>query len=229
VKIEALARKIRNGIIRASLINRPLESAFTYIYANNSWGHSESVSGHGSSLEKTAQIRQQIPALLEKYGIHSLFDAPCGDFNWMRTIELADVKYIGGDIVHALVKSNQKKYGSANKRFIKIDVAATTPPEVDLILCRDLLIHLPLEDCQKVISGFAKSGSTYLLTTTYIHQTENVDIKPGAWRPINLQLSPFLFPEPILLIADGDANPACQDYGKHLGLWRLCDIPKHRE
>jgi hypothetical protein len=224
MNIRNIAKKIRNGFIRASLTGKPLESIFTHIYANNAWGDRESVSGHGSSLKKTAEIRREIPTLLKRHAIRSIFDAPCGDFNWMRTVDLSGIEYIGADIVAALVKANQNAYSSINKEFIKLDVATAIPPKVDLILCRDLLIHLPLAECQKVLSGFISSGSTYLLTTSYVHQPQNTDIEPGAWRPINLQLAPFGLPAPISSIADGDANPELQDYGKALCLWRLCDL-----
>ena len=222
--VKTIARKIRNGFIRARLIGKPLESIFTHIHANNAWGHQESVSGHGSSMEKTAEIRRKIPVLLRRYGIRSIFDAPCGDFNWMRTVDLTGIEYVGADIVTVLIKANRKTYSSDSRQFIKLDVATAIPPKVDLILCRDLLIHLPLADCQKVLSGFISSGSTYLLTTSYVHHPQNTDIEPGAWRPINLRLAPFGFPAPISSIADGDANPELQDYGKALCLWRLCDL-----
>lgn len=224
MNLKTIARKIRNGFIRARLKDKPLESAFTYIYANNAWGHKESVSGHGSSMEKTADIRREIPALFKRYAIRSVFDAPCGDFNWMQSLDLDDIDYVGGDIVSALVKSNQKTYSASNKKFVKFDVAAAVAPKFDLILCRDLLIHLPLADCLKVLSGFVRSGSTYLLTTTYAHQSGNADIAPGAWRPINLLSPPFSFPDPIESIVDGDSKPELQDYGKSLCMWRLSDI-----
>jgi hypothetical protein len=175
-------------------------------------------------VEKTEQIRRSVPKVLENYGIRSIFDAPCGDFNWMRMLDLTGVDYIGGDIVKALIETNQKKHSSSNKRFIKIDITSDTPPKVDLILCRDLFIHLPLADCQRAVAGFISSDSTYLLATTYIHQPRNDEIKPGAWRPINLQLPPFRFPSPIEMLDDGDANPDLQDHGKCLGLWRISDI-----
>lgn len=223
-----LTRKIRNAIIRAASLYRPLESTFTYIHANNRWGHRESVSGHGSSMEKTSNIRREIPGLLKTLRISSLFDVPCGDLNWICAIDLQDIAYTGGDIVRKLISANSKRFDKEEKSFVHIDVTAQTPPRVDLILCRDLLVHLPLEECRKTIAHFIESGSIYLLTTTYTSASCNTDITAGAWRPINLQLPPFEFPAPIMLMDDGDADPSLQDYGKHLGLWRLHDVLQAR-
>jgi hypothetical protein len=35
-----------------------------------------------------------------------MLDAPCGDFNWMKEVDLSAVHYTGGDIVEPLVNSN---------------------------------------------------------------------------------------------------------------------------
>lgn len=224
MKLRKKLRKIKSKAIKLALAHRPMEAVFTYIYANNSWGHAESVSGHGSALEKTVNVRRRLPQLLRDYSVKSLLDIPCGDFNWMKTVDLSGIHYTGGDIVRGLIKQNRENYGSADREFIDIDVTTMPVPAVDLILCRDLLVHLPTAECRKVLAAFIDSGSTYLLTTTYLHQPENGDIKPGKWRPVNLQVAPFFFPEPLELIEDGDTDAGEQDYGKHLALWRISDL-----
>src|SRR4051812_27850000 len=80
-----LRRVVRSLIVRA----RGLDAVFSDIYRNNSWGDAESVSGRGSTLARTEVIRRSLPGLLESVGARSLLDAPCGDFNWMRHVELA--------------------------------------------------------------------------------------------------------------------------------------------
>jgi hypothetical protein len=56
------------------------EDRFTFIYRTNFWNADQSVSGPGASLENTAELRAQLPGLLERYGIKRLFDGACGDF-----------------------------------------------------------------------------------------------------------------------------------------------------
>jgi hypothetical protein len=91
-----------------------------------------------------------------------------------------------------------------------------------MILCRDCLVHLSDKHIKYTLINFKKSKSKYLLTTTFCLLSENRNIRTGDWRPINLQLPPFSFPEPIMLI-----DEKCPDDGgfrKSLGLWQLKDI-----
>src|SRR5581483_12277106 len=83
------------------------KQVFTYIYSVNHWGDTESVSGHGSKLSETLAIRSQLPAILKQLNIKSILDLPCGDFNWMKTVDLHEYHYIGADIVSAIISKNQ--------------------------------------------------------------------------------------------------------------------------
>jgi len=66
--------------------DRYMPSVFSQIHRNNLWGEQESVSGNGSSLAATANLRQELPPLLAGLNVTSLLDAPCGDFNWMKEV-----------------------------------------------------------------------------------------------------------------------------------------------
>src|SRR5215204_2321496 len=59
------------------------EQVFNQIYHRNHWGSLESVSGPGSELATTAEVRQGLSTLLTDLSIKSMLDAPCGDFNWI--------------------------------------------------------------------------------------------------------------------------------------------------
>ena len=88
------------------------EKRFTKIYLENHWNDSESRSGEGSTLENTQNVRNELPKILKKYNIKSMLDAPCGDFNWMKSItQDVSIKYIGGDIVKPMIENNQAKHG----------------------------------------------------------------------------------------------------------------------
>lgn len=70
-----------------------------------------SVSGVGSQLDgSTKNIRENLYSFLKKHNIKSIFDAPCGDFWWMITIDLFDIKYIGGDIIEKRMTFLNSKY-----------------------------------------------------------------------------------------------------------------------
>lgn len=89
---------------RNSVKGKPVENVFTEIYQNNFWGDEESVSGSGSNEEQTRVIVEKIPELLEKYKITSLLDLPCGDFNWMRKLDLSKIKYTVVILLSRLLK-----------------------------------------------------------------------------------------------------------------------------
>ncbi|HOV12498.1 MAG TPA: hypothetical protein PLL90_12125 [Bacteroidales bacterium] len=103
-----------------------------------------------------------------------------------------------------------------------MDIVKEIPPQADLIFCRDCLVHLSNRDVLRALRNFIKSGSTYLLTTTFPNTDVNADmVSARGWRPLNFQKPPFDFPEPLLLI-----NENCTESGgiysdKSLGLWLI--------
>src|SRR5260221_11688323 len=123
---------------------------FGRIYEENLWRDSESKSGTGSNLVQTEALRKKFPGLLREYNVKSVIDVPCGDFNWMKEIksELSLIidSYIGGDIVKDLVAINQQLFMDSKFNFQLIDVTSSGLPAVDLILCRDCLVHLSYTD-----------------------------------------------------------------------------------
>uniref|UniRef100_UPI0030DBA6DB hypothetical protein n=1 Tax=Nodularia spumigena TaxID=70799 RepID=UPI0030DBA6DB len=85
-------------------------------YTNNLWGSEESVSGPGSTIQYTENIRKEIPKLVKNLGIKVFLDAPCGDFNWFRMISWQEpIQYIGADIVEPLINRNKLLYGNDNR------------------------------------------------------------------------------------------------------------------
>ncbi|MBO3458574.1 class I SAM-dependent methyltransferase [Aetokthonos hydrillicola CCALA 1050] len=206
-------------------LGKSRDYVFSNIFSHNRWLESESVSGPGSTLEQTAFIRKMLPLLLKELNVKSVLDAPCGDFYWMKEVELDLDEYWGGDIVPDLITEIKQKYANKKRNFITLDIVADQLPTVDLIFCRDCFVHLPFKDIITAIKNFKTSGSTYLLTTTYPGGVQkNKDIIIGNWRAIDLQLSPFNFSPPIKVI-----NEQTTESGdlpeKSLGLWKLADIP----
>jgi hypothetical protein len=84
-------------------------SDFEKIYHMGLFGSKVSRSGTGSTMEQTAHIRAALAQLFEELGIKTLLDVPCGDFHWMRHINISNMHYIGGDIVADMVKKKQRR------------------------------------------------------------------------------------------------------------------------
>lgn len=207
---------------RLRVMGKPTAQVFQEIYDRKMWGSEGSVSGQGSSLAETEAVRAALPALVKELGIESVLDAPCGDFYWMNTVNL-DADYIGGDIVPDLVNANQSRYGSARRRFTRVDLTADALPKVDLIFCRDCLPHLAESEVRKAIANIRRSGAKYLLTTTFDRDTRNPDIPTGMFRAINLELPPFSLGRPLRLIDERCPTPGHGD--KRLGLWKVSELP----
>ena len=198
------------------------QEAFTNVYKNRLWNGRVSASGPGSDMEETDNIRKALPFLISWLGIDSMLDAPCGDFNWMQTLN--PPFYIGMDIVPELIAENEKRYGSPTHLFRVGDICLDVLGAVDLIFCRDCFNHLTIADCLKAVANFKASGSKWLAATTYPTAVNNDtatwtldgqahEFTPGDCRNVNLEADPF------------DLGPPFMDFEesltKHLGVWRL--------
>lgn len=206
----------------SSIEQRNTNSVFDEIYRTNYW-RGVSRSGEGSDLEQTRVIRKELPKLTAELNVKTMLDLPCGDFFWMRHTDL-EVNYIGADIVGELIDENNKKFSSSKRSFVRLDVCKDELPNVDLIFSRDLLVHLSYNDIFAALANMKKSGSRWLLTTTFTRRENNVNIKTGDWRTLNLELQPFNFQSPRYLI-----NEECTQYNgdyddKCLGLWDLSSL-----
>lgn len=209
--------------------------ATTWTRIRDTWhtAGAETVSGPGSELGHTTAIRQALPALIEQHKIRSILDAPCGDWNWMRHVDLRGVhRYTGWDIEPDIVAANQERFSTpgrvARPVFECVNLLTTTRiPKVDLILCRDFLIHLPNDQITIVLDKFVFSGSRYLLATNHPAADNNPDLDPNGqdgypayWqRLVNLTRPPFNLPDPTAAITE-PGHPVCPD-GNQMALFDL--------
>ena len=180
---------------------RDHRKVFEHIYDTRYWGDRESVSGVGSSLAQTENIREELPKLLEKFQIKTLFDAPCGDLHWMREIlEKVDVNYIGGDIVPAVVEIASQKNRSSCASFRVFDITEDVFPEADLWLCRDVLFHLANNKIMQALHNFSRSSVEYILLTTHTDQSVvNRNMVTVDFRQLNMFEAPFNLPAEAVL------------------------------
>jgi len=200
------------------------EEVFAEIYSTNAWNGSDSVSGTGSDLVQTRVIAREIPLLYASLGVRTLLDVPCGDFHWMSRVDLNGLEYTGADVVDEIVSRNQRQHSRKGVRFRRLNLIQDRLPRVDLILCRDCLVHLPFPDVFSALERICDSRSEFLLTTTFPTRTDNEDISMGDWRPLNLERTPFLLPPPLRVINEGCTEGDGYFDDKSLGLWRVADV-----
>jgi len=200
--------------------NLDLARIFTDFYERKVWG-SAPTSGPGSTTESTVAIRSWLPRLIEQLGVKTLLDIPCGDYSWMSTLDLP-VDYIGGDIVTALIHENQARYADARRQFQELDITCSPLPMADLLLCRDCFLHFPNAAILAALTNIKASGSTYLLTTSFMDQGDNPDIEIGGFHPVNLLVEPFNLPAPLQVMREPADATAWPD--KCLALWPIATL-----
>lgn len=224
-KIIRIYRILVNIKIKFKYFYGTNKDIFTDIYLNNKWRDKDSVSGSGSNLIQTQTIREELPEIIKKYKIKSILDIPCGDFYWMKEIDLKDVNYIGADLVTEIINKNIKKFKKSNIDFKIIDLLSDTLPYSDLIFCRDCLVHFSFKDIFKALINIKKTNAKYLMTTNFDERNSNINIATGSWTPINLCNPPFNFPEPILIIMEKCTEGDNRFSDKALYLWETNQIP----
>lgn len=205
-----------------------LPTRFTRMYETNLWAGEESRSGDGSSLAATAGVRAGLPGLLHQLGVRRLLDIPCGDFHWMSHVDLAAagvIGYVGGDIVEAVVTANRARYAAPDRSFVQVDLTKGPLPTVDgtaadAVLCRDCLVHLSFANIARALDVVRASGARYLITTTFLELTTNIDVVDGDWRPLNFQGPPFSFPPPEAVLVEGCEEEGGAYADKALAAWR---------
>lgn len=182
----------------------------------------ESSSGVGSSLAATKHVRVALEHVLAESDlsdeIRTLLDLPCGDWNWMRRLDLSSVEYTGVDIVRSLVERNGRLFGGPGRKFEVFDLLneERLPSEHDMVFCRDLIGHFTPEEGLEMLRKIV-CRSSYLMATTFPEQSANNHAE-RSWYPCNLQKPPFRFPEPLYMFCEHSAAD------KSLGVWDSRDV-----
>jgi SAM-dependent methyltransferase len=223
--LAGVLQKLRPGHSRP----RSPREIFTDIYRRRLWANRETVSGPGSTRRRAASFREDLRALLANLDTHVLLDAGCGDFNWM--VELGDAvdSYIGVDVVSELIAYNTRQYGRPGRTFLCRDITSDPLPRADVILCRDCLVHLSLADVGAAVRNFVRSGSTYILTTSFFDIEHNAEITTGGWRELDFQRPPFLFPPPLATIDERLVDAEGRYRDKRFALWALDSVAALRD
>ncbi len=180
----------------SSGFSNSVEDAFTRIYRNGEWGKNEEgegTSGTGSTVNLAGPYLHFLNKFLSEHPeILRVIDLGCGDWVLGREIFWGERDYIGIDVVKFLVEKNQSRYGSERKKFIHLDATKKILPEGDLLICKDVLQHLPFSSVQFILSQMKKFRyCIFVNDVTEDLFEKNYDIKPGGYRTLNLTLKPF--------------------------------------
>lgn len=203
-----------------------LQERFERIYSTNLWSDPESRSGIGSGLDSTRVLRAELPKALRRLETRVLLDVPCGDFTWIKHVDLNGIEYIGGDIVPSIVEENQRLHASESRRFALVDLTRDELPYADVLLCRDCLVHLSYANIRAVLANIARSKIRNVLMTSFPGRGGNRDVQDGDWRTLDFQSPPFSFPEPHLTIVEKCEEEDGSYADKSLLAWRVAELPE---
>jgi len=212
--------KIKENVAKIDGYYNKTEQIFTDIYLNNSWKGSESKSGPGSSIIRNVDLLQNLGNFVIENNVKSIIDLGCGDFNWMKLFDFNLIeKYLGVDIVNEMILSNNKTYGNNVISFEQHDITNYPIEIFDIIICKDVLVHLNFIDALRTLTNIKNSKSTYFLSTTFV-DFENININTGQWRPINLLSTPFNLNPPIMFYPNIEGFKSGWT-NKGIGIWKI--------
>jgi SAM-dependent methyltransferase len=172
------------------------ESAFSYIYENGVWGCDENgqgTSGGGSDPKNAASYLAFLQQFLADHQITSVVDLGCGDFRVGNSICWDGINYVGIEVVESVVRRNIENFQASNISFLLADGANYPLPAADLLICKDVLQHLPFADIYQIVRQFRQFK--YCLIINDVNPItltcKNKDINRGGYRQLDLTRKPF--------------------------------------
>lgn len=167
-------------------------SAFKEVYQDGRWGFG---SGHGSLPRTTKPYRLFLQEFLETNRVRSVLDYGCGDWQFSRLIDWRGAVYYGVDVVPTVVDRNRGLYGRPGIEFLLSPKDPSHLPDADLLICKDVLQHLPNADVQTFLDEVAPRFPMSLIINDAAgpgnaHEL-NMEISAGEWRPVDIRVAPF--------------------------------------
>lgn len=169
----------------------PIEEAFTTVCTRRLWGGNPS--GEGSTPENTVLYRFFLQNFLKDHNIQTVTEVGSGDWGFSKMIDWSGIQYTGYDICKELVETNQKEFGSSTIKFIHGNALRLDLPHADLLICKDVLQHLPNYEIYVIFPQLKKFKHVLLINDVDAETltSDNRDMFAGGFRPIDLTKPPF--------------------------------------
>lgn len=183
---------------------KDLNFIFNTIYRENIWGNG---SGPGSDPEILKDYISFLDNFIKENNITSISDIGCGDWQYMKFINLDGINYTGYDVSSDIIDANSKNFSSENIHFIHYDGDFSKIKSTELAICKEVLQHLSNENIFNFIENMKKFKYIIIGNTFKNSNTINKDISSGACRTLDLRLAPFnIEAEHILTIDRSSQN-----------------------
>jgi len=181
------------------------QEIFSYIYSNGVWnGNNKSVplSGPGSSLDNTKDIVINLNNIIVNNNIKNVLDIGCGDLTWIPTCDFfkdETINYTGIDIVPSVINLNKERF--PNKNFINESCLTFNYNLYDLIIIRDLIFHLKMEDIEELFKKI-QNKFKYILITSCKNNVNTNNFDQWYFSKRNINIPPFNIPLKTILSID---------------------------
>jgi len=182
-----------------------LTSIFENIYENKKWGinfANMGSSGPGSHISQVKEYMLILQEFLDNNNVKSVIDIGCGDFQFMRHMNLKNVQYTGIDCVEKLIIFNKKHFEKENITFLHRELSEHEFDFAELYLIKDVLQHLSNDIiCDFLDYIVIQKLAKYIIITNCSNQDfDNQDVESiGQTRPLNAKLFPLKKYNPVVL------------------------------
>ncbi len=169
-----------------------MRGIFEDIYRRDLWGNG---SGEGSRPVNTEGYRAFLQGFLRANQVRTVVDFGCGDWQFSRLVDWDGIDYRGYDVAPFVVDANRANFTRDNISFHLIDDDIEALPAADLLIAKDVLQHWPHEAVHRFRAILDRYR--FSLITNCVNPrgaTENVDIGPGSYHPLDLTRAPFFWP-----------------------------------
>ena len=176
---------------------------FDKIYENSYWGKG---SGGGSSPEATQPYKIFLEDFIRQHDIQSVVDLGCGDWQFSQFLDFSDATYIGIDASKYVIANNQKSFSRPGVSFANLPKNYNALPSADLLVCKDVLMHLSTKEVQDILSALPSFkyalitndipcvsvfGAIILKLRRPFSPIVNREIKTGDYRTLDPTQPPF--------------------------------------
>ena len=190
------------------------EESFDEIYKKNLWGFKGGGSGPGSELGDIWPTVILLSRFISENHISHVVDLSCGAMNWWPTalaLSGHDVRFTGLDVSKKVISRNRKRLASfSNMEFRAANALTAEIPSCDLLVCRETLNHLPIDDARTIIGRMAQAPARFFALSQNRYIKTNLtdggrEVKIGTsfkYTDWNLALEPFNLGDPIAEIPE---------------------------
>ncbi len=153
----------------------------------------QGTSGGGSDPKNTASYLAFLQEFLADHQIANVVDLGCGDFRVGNSICWDGINYGDIEVVESVVNKNLENFRASNISFQLADGVNYPLPGADLLICTDVLQHLPFAYIYQIVRQFRQFKYWFIINDVnpITLTCKNKDINKGGYRQLDLTRKPF--------------------------------------